>query len=78
MGRKSRIGRLHKNYEKKRQATNKNCVGRPSKCKNVKQQQSPESALVQTVTVDEFEIMRSIRLPSLWNISYSHDHHIIY
>ena len=79
MARKKRISQLHKNYEKKRQATNKNSVGRPSKCKKVQEQQTPENVVAPTVTVNEFDMMNSVVLPSSsWNISNSCDHHIIY
>ena len=79
MARKKRIGRLHKNYEKKCQATNKNSVGHPSKCKKVKEQQTPENVAAPTVTFNEFDMINSIMLPSSsWNISHFHDHHIIY
>jgi len=54
MGRKNRIGRLHKNYEKNRQATNKNHVGRPSKHRKPKEQQSTKNAITHTPAVDEF------------------------
>ena len=80
MGRKNRIGQLHKNYENKCQATNKNSVGRPSKHRKCEEEQSTNSTGTHSHTTDdEFVKLRSIKLPSpLWSISHSNDHHVIY
>ena len=80
MGRKNRIGRLHKNYENKCQVTNKNSVGRPSKHRKCEEEQSTNSTGTHTHTTDdEFVKLKSIKLPSpLWSISHSNDHHVIY
>lgn len=78
MGRKSRIGRQHKNYEKKRQATNKNTIGRPSKHRKCEEQSTNSTSTV-THTIDEFVKMKSVKLPSpLWSISHSDDHYVLY
>ena len=71
MGRKKRIGRLPKNFERKCQAANKKNVGRPSK-------HNKTNATNTLVVDDEFAKMKSVKLPSLWNISHSNDHHVIY
>ena len=80
MGRKNRIGRVHKSYEKKRQATNKNSVGRPSKYRKHEEVQSTNSTVTHPHTIDdEFVKLKSVKLPSpLWSISHSNDHHVIY
>ena len=72
MGRKKRIGRLPKNFERKCQAASKKRVGRPSKHNN------QLSNATNTLAVDEFVKMKSMKLPSLWNMSHCNDHHVIY
>ena len=77
MGRKMTIGRLHKNFEKKRQAANKNSVGRPPK---QRKQLSTNTAVTHTVDAyDEFVKIKNVILPSpLWSISHSNDYQVIY
>ena len=77
-GRKFRLGRAHKRYEQKRQATNKNPVGRPPKCKSTHQENctkdihstlSSEAMEVtqEDITVTTIENLRQeMILPSQW------------
>ena len=73
MGRKKRIGRLPKNFERKCQAASKKGVGRPSKYNK-----QLSNATNTSVVDDDFVKMKSMKLPSLWNMSHCNDHHVIY
>ena len=71
MGKKKRIDRLPKNFERKCQAASNKNVGHPSK-------HNKTNATNTLVVDDEFDKMKSVKLPSLWNISHSNDHNVIY
>ena len=73
MGRKKRIGRLPKNFERKCQAASKKGVGHPSKYNK-----QLSNATNTSVVDDDFVKMKSMKLPSLWNMSHCNDHHVIY
>ena len=73
MGRKKRIGRLPKNFERKCQAASKKGVGRPSKYNK-----QLSNATNTSVVDDDFVKMKSMKLPSLWNMSHCNDHQVIY
>ena len=60
--RKFRLGRAHKRYEQKRQATKKNPVGRPSKRRRPTQQEDPTNATKTTIE----GLRQAMILPMQW------------